>query len=347
MENDLPNAAGDSAPVNDSLRASLESAFEQHREAPVAETQETDEAAERARDERGRFAKSEQEAAEAVKQAEATTQPPEGETPPEATPAPATPPPGWSVASKAVFDTLPDSVKADIAKREAEVSAGFETYKGLGEFVSQAKSIGMEPREVIANYQRAEQLLDTDFVGGVAFLCQNYGIHPHQLAQALTGQQQPTQTQAAPTQQADPNAALLQKVQSLEQRIEGERRAKVTSETEAFFSNPAHKYAPNVTDQMITLINGAKSEGRNLSLKEAYDAAVWLNPETRQQLLNEQLTARNKAEADKANAAAINAKKAAASVTGSPVHGASARTASSQNNSLRDDILSAMQGARV
>ncbi len=45
--------------------------------------------------------------------------------------APVGPPPGWSPEAKAVFTSLPPAVQQAVAKREQEVSAGFQQYAGL------------------------------------------------------------------------------------------------------------------------------------------------------------------------------------------------------------------------
>lgn len=45
--------------------------------------------------------------------------------------APVGPPPGWSPEAKAVFASLPPAVQQAVAKREQEVSAGFQQYAGL------------------------------------------------------------------------------------------------------------------------------------------------------------------------------------------------------------------------
>jgi hypothetical protein len=96
----------------------------------------------RTRDEQGRFSKDEQGeqavvAAETPVQSPApTTDEPAGQETTEAPvqPQAVRPPPGWSPASKAAFDALPEAVKADVAKREEEVNKGFAKlgdYKGL------------------------------------------------------------------------------------------------------------------------------------------------------------------------------------------------------------------------
>jgi hypothetical protein len=176
---DLTNAG---APANEtSLRDLLASEFDKASApetpaAPVAAVpapaQETAAEAEaRARDEKGRFAAKPEETAakpateapakpveekpavEPAKEAEATTKAPVG------------PPPGWSIAAKADFDTLPDAVKAAVAKREEEIDRGFaklKDYKAIEtQHSAQAQQYGVPLPEFINRLAAADKFLQT------------------------------------------------------------------------------------------------------------------------------------------------------------------------------------------
>lgn len=54
--------------------------------------------------------------------------------------------------------------------------------------------------------------------------------------------------------------------------------ASVTDEVTKFAADPAHPYFDKVADDVATLI---QASGGQLSLKDAYERAVWANPETR------------------------------------------------------------------
>lgn len=344
-EQTLEAGAGD-APVDD-LRSQLEAAFESSDETGVdIEPAVEPDGQPRAPD--GKFAAKQQEAEPetAPEPAEAPVvdqEQPETETAAEG--ASLTPPPGWSVEAKTAFDTLPDAVKAAVAQREQEVNQGFaklQDYKGLDPYVDMARSNGKDLSQVVQAYMNAEDLLQKDFVGGVKQLCQFYNVTPEQLASQLGGQPAEGETQ----QHLNP---LLERINSLEGMVRGQvesqtqaERTRVENETSAFFADPANKYASNVSEEMAALIKSGKAG----SLKEAYDAALWLNPETRQLLINEQVNARSSAEADQAQAATEKAKAAAKSVTGSPLPGANPDT-SGPAQSLREELEQAFAAGRA
>lgn len=305
--------AGQDAPADD-LRSMLSNAFDEASADPApaaapAEGQ-TPQAAEtpaeaqaRARDEAGRFTKApavtdKPEAAAAFD----PQAPKDGQQPADpaqqAAAAPVGPPPGWSVAAKAAFETLPPAVKEAVAKRETEINQGFAKlaeYKGLDPWVEMARDNGQDLPTVLKAYTEAENLLERDFLGGINFLCQRYGIDPRQMASAFLGGQAPQQGQQ-PTG-ADP---YVQKLTSLEQAVqqlmgtqqqreaefERQQNEAVMTEIERFAADPKNKFFENVRADMALLYQTGKAN----TLEDAYQQACWLNPEIRQLQINEQLT---------------------------------------------------------
>ncbi|MVB00057.1 hypothetical protein GN330_22660 [Nitratireductor sp. CAU 1489] len=263
------------------------------------------------------------------------------------------PPPGWSVASKAAFDELPESVRLDIAKREREIDQGFaklKEYKPLERFVETAKQHGMEPAEFFESYRRAEEYLQRDPQNAILWLCQNYGVDPSQIG----GQKANEQT--ADAQQADPAMQpLLQEINSLkqqlarvntlEQTVYGEKQAQATSKVEAFFSDPKNKFAENVAPQMLGLIQQANASGQPVDLNQIYETACYMNPEVRDALIKERLNADAKAKAAKAKQAADQARQAGASITGGPAATQAGAEPDSENlRALLEQNYAAMQG---
>lgn len=298
----------------------------------VEVTETAEEKQERIRDEKGRFAKAEQPEAEASAEGQDQTKPePAAPSDTQAAPGAETgahrPPPGWSPASKVAFDALPDSVKADIAKREAEVNEGFKRYAGLGEYVAQAERNGTNLATVVRDYHAVEQEIRRDFLGGIEYICRRFGVDPQALTTALSSRYgsgfNPPAGQddgASQTRQFDPQAIIRQAEQSARDaaRQEFEERTLV-SQIEAFKTDPKNKFFDNVKSQMAALINS----GQATAIQDAYDQACWLNKDVREILLNEAkaISTQNQTIAQKAQAAA-QAKQAAKSITGAPSHGA-------------------------
>lgn len=151
-------------------------------------------AAERARDEQGRFvAKKDGEQPEQKPVVEAkpvldaktpTPEPPEQIKPPEQQQvAPSAPPPGWSIKSKAEWDKLPPHIRDDIGKRELEVSKGFAEYSGLKPFIQRARQSGQTLQQALTSYVGIEDALRRDADGGFIHIASNLGLTQHQAAQ--------------------------------------------------------------------------------------------------------------------------------------------------------------------
>lgn len=319
----------------------------------------------RPRDEIGRFAKpneapqDRQETAPPIDQA---AQSPEAaqEAQPAATPG--GPPPGWSPTAKALWHEgkLPPEVVQAVQKREEEVNKGLaklQEYKGLDPYVQMAAQHGTTVTAALDNYIRAEQRLEKDPVGGIRWLCQQYGVDPAMLAGQAPRPPEGQQVEQQPYPQLDPRTLapilspllnpLQQQLAQLQQQYYGEKQAVTQSSVEAFFSDPANRYAENVADQMVTILHsGMVDKTKPNALQEAYQQACWSNPEIRGLLINEQQA---KAAADKvakAKAAADQARAAGRSITSSPNAGAPPPQRADHED-LRAFIAEQFDGARL
>jgi hypothetical protein len=307
----------------------------------------------RARDEHGRFvAKAPSEESETEVPKEAAEPKDDGEAPKVAPDAPK-PPAGFSAASKAQWDKLPDAVKADIAKREVVVADGFKQfsrYDGLGKFADLCERNGTNLTTAVAQYNQLENLFVRDPVAGITAICQRLNIDPRILTSAMQahyggllgpqGQQQPSQPPAVngyQQHQLNPEALINEAVNRFNQQ-QSERDTQ--SQISAFMADPANRYFENVRPQMVA----ALQSGQASTLKEAYDAALWMNPETRAIMLQEEKT---KAPTQRSSvAAATQAKAAAKAVGGSPRPGLKSGGAIDPNASVTDTIIAAINAQR-
>lgn len=294
-----PNT-GDDASAN-SVDAAIEAAFAAHEGQDGAQS-----AAERARDELGRFTAQEQarQAADAAKQA-APEQP--------QTPAPATgeaaAPAAWGKAREALFKSLPPEAQSYIAERERQISEGFKRFEGLSEYADLAAQNGGSLRDVLGTVKQLEDLVASDPVQGFAVLMQRAGFDPADVARAFLGDGK------APAGQA-PSAVppqVQQTLQSLQREVQELRSAPIKSQIEQFANDPANKHFERVAGLMASLIQSDAS----LSLKDAYDRACYADPQVRAELLQEQRTAAAKEQADKLAKAAQTAQRASRGLSGS------------------------------
>jgi hypothetical protein len=106
----------------------------------------------------------------------------------------------------------------------------------------------------------------------------------------------------------------------------------------AFGADPKHEFIEDVRDMMADLIELGKVN----NLEDAYAAAIWANPNTRQILLQREAQSRAGSKQSRANAA----RRASSSVHGAPTAGRVAPNgATGEQLSLRAEIEAAFDEA--
>lgn len=270
--------------------------------------------------------------------------------------APVAPPASWSPAAKAQWATLPDAIRAEIAKREVDFSRGIE-QKALKvkEYEPLEQVLGPRRAALAAQYGSVEGAIQQLFAlsdyasqdpaGFLQYFAQSRGINLSQFAPA------PTQQQGQPV---DPTIQHLQAqlaqltghIQAQEQQRAAQQQQSLVQEVERFSADPANKYFDNVQQHLLMLLPGIRAANPTAPpaelLKTAYDQAVWANPETRAALQAEMAHQRQAEMAAKA----AQKRQAAVSISGSPVAGASHATPGPSN--LRAQLEEAFSvGGRV
>lgn len=252
-----------------------------------------------------------------------------------------------SPAIKAKWGALPNDVQAEWAKRETEIHNMFTRHDG-------DLRVGREMKEVINPYlatiraeggtpaKAVESLLNTAYqlrtaspqqkAATVRQIIKDYGVDPT-LLQGEEEYQDPTvsalQNEINQLKtQFSPDAIKKQ----LQEQMES---TKISSEVEAFASDPANIHYEQVKPIMATLLGS----GQAGDLKEAYDMACYTKPEIRAALLAKQ----SADEAAKRKNDLASKKKAGVSVTGSP--GASSTPTAKSDNSVEDDVREAFRAA--
>lgn len=218
----------------------------------------------------------------------------------------------WKPEVAAMWQQLPEAVRAEVARREDNFYQGLEQYRGLAEtgksfqaaineFLPVMQQYGVDPYQQVNALMRAHhtlalgtpeqkrsmlETLNRDYNLGL-----NFGEAPY----------------------VDPTVEALQRqvqeLQSRTQRAESQqlaqRQAEVARQVEAFAADPQNVYFDECADQIALLVK------QGVALPEAYKQAIWMNPNTRAKetarLLKEQSEAAEKA----AREAAEKAKQAA------------------------------------
>lgn len=256
----------------------------------------------------GKFAKKEAEPAAPSVEAAAPTPTPVPEDP--AAQYPGT----WKKEIADKWTALPPEIRAEVHRREQDFHKGISEYKEAAAFgravgnemlpfVNEFRQMGTTPSGVLKElmpiwkniaFGTAEQKQQT-----LLQIARDAGIDIASLA-------------AAPPQAAAPASVdpTLQQLLTRQTRLEGllqqqtaeqARQAREAADAEIgrFRSDPANTHFAAVESQMAALISSGQAD----SLKDAYDKAIWLNPDTRTKLLADQAEERRKRDAEQAAAA--------------------------------------------
>ncbi len=290
----------------------------------------------------------------------------EGETDPAAKPVVGGPPPSFSVKSKAGWDQLPDYVRADIVKREAEMQNGLAAlrdFKDLKPYAELATKHNTTIKDYVDRTLRIENLLKQDLGAGISFLVQNAGYDQARAAQFFAGLAQKFGAQvpaggAQPGQQqpaADPLAEMLKPLlapivtqlgelkTAQQSRAEADRNAQMQSLESAittFASDPANKFFPDLEETITQLFEKGMiplTGNHAADLKAAYDMAARMNPAVHEALIEQRLTEQKSAERQKEQDKVAKARAASRSVSGSRIPGSSVVKAEEQDDD-DDDI---------
>ncbi len=222
-------------------------------------------------------------------------------------------PHSWSSDAKQKWDTVPRELQEVIAAREKDSVADYTrktqeaadmkrqadaVLSKLDPFKDAIAQKGVAPDEYIGQLLQADKMLEQNPVDALNFLAQSYT--GKSLAELIGSTPNGGQTTY------DPRVAELQNGISQMQsymKAQEEQKAvqnfeKTTSFVENFYSKkdesglPVFKHIENVKAEIPELINSLRSknpkESNEVLLQKAYDQAVWLNPEVRVQMMQQE-----------------------------------------------------------
>jgi hypothetical protein len=242
-------------------------------------------------------------------------------------------PKSWSKEHHERWGKLDGDTQGYIELREKQFLDGLEQYKGDAGYAKQM-------REVITPYKELLQSQGVDEAQAISYL-----LNVHQALSTGTPEQraqlfaQLGQDLGIGQQQQDPNDPMLdlrKKVESLEsdrqaqqQRFQQERRQKADLEISTFAADPAHAYFNDVAPDMVQLVKAG------MSLKDAYETAVYRNPVTRQKEIDRLQTEAAAKSTEKAKTEAEAAKRA----TSTNVRGARTQAAPTEPKGSMEDTM--------
>ena len=337
--------------MDDTIRETLRSLQDRGatpEETPAEPVATPEEQAQRIRDEAGKFAAKTPDAAPAVDAA--ATDKPVGAAPNTES---AVPKELQSLGLKKeeaeAFAAAPQILKDAFIRRSEEIHRGVEQYRaaaGFGQTMERAispytatlSSLNITADKAVGELMAADQRMRNGDIQYFASLAKAYNFNPAQLAEIFGGQQPQGE------QYIDPNInAAQQRIQRLENHIQNQEltaqqqaQEQLNSQISAFAADPSHSHFESVRGHMSALLQAGQAK----DLADAYEQAIYANPTTRAEVLQQQATAQREEAAQKAKAA-----KAAASVN---VRARPSMPASQPIGTMDDTIratLRRMQGA--
>ena len=260
-------------------------------------------------------------------------------------------PEGWAATAKAKFATLDPDIQAEVIRRESDMHRQFTAQ-------DQDRSLGKKIRETASPYLATIRAEGGDEAAAFQqFL--NYAhimraATPQQKAQALQnvaqlynvpiGQQaqQPQTHSALQALQAKQNE-MAQWIEQQNQQRQNQEQAQLFSEIAEFQSADGHDHFEQVKELMGSLL----MSGQAKDLQDAYDKAIWANPEIRSTLTAQQLAAAEEKRIAEINGKTGAARWAAGSISGGGPGGAKPNGAAverSLGEELRANFRAATQG---
>jgi hypothetical protein len=298
--------------MEDSIRAKLRE-MTKPAEDPAAPPADT-----RPRDAQGRFVKPDGslvDPTQATPEEKAAAEPPPVAPPKPGEPDLTKPPTSLKGNVQAKWQSLDPDVRAEFHRREADFHNGLSAYKQMAEigkimdaevrpYEAFIRSKNLSAPAVVRDLMNTAYTLNTGSPDAklqvVLNIAKEYGID-------LANVQEKAQQLITAAPQIDPVIAPLQeKLSAIEKAMEQQKQeasqreyAELQRETNAFAQKPENKFYELVKLDMAALIETGRADG----LQDAYDKAIWANPEARAQLIAEQQAAERKAKAEKAAAA--------------------------------------------
>ena len=267
----------------------------------------------------------------------------------------AEPPNTWRKSARAEWDKLPNSVKDEIYKREADVERGVEGLKSKYSELDQAfapleqglKQQGITRRNYIdstAGYiiGLGGQHPNITPAQTAALLLNNYGINPDEVKQFMQSMPQPQQQQYSrlhPQERALLQEAIADKADKI--REQNENLIDTFSSNHPYFEEVRVMMGqlltpdPNTGQPMVPLKNG------KVDLEAAYDMAIHAHPEVRVKVAQEAAAKRIAKQKQEMS----SKKKAAASLPSYAAPGGADRRqpTTSKGMSVRDSLKQAIK----
>lgn len=236
----------------------------------------------------------------------AETKEPAAGAEPEGTWDPEKAPTSWSPKIREKWASLDPEVRKEIVRREEANVVGVRKLQeefqpirqfaeNLGPFIQEARQLGADPGQYMHNVMTAERNLRSQDpnqkFNALLDIADTYGIP---IRQYLGVEKQAPAAPAIPP-------ALQQELASMRQWRESQEQQTLIQQIDTFRKDK--EFFDDVRDRMADLMDSGAAK----TLEEAYETAIWANPEIRSVLLTRQEQERSKSKLNERQAAAATA----------------------------------------
>ncbi len=239
-------------------------------------------------------------------------------------------PQAWRAGAKAKWATIDPDARQEIVRREREItrvlgeSAGARQLanqfgQAVQPFMARIQSMNAHPVQAIQELLKADHLLSTappaQRATFMAKLINDYGVDIKELDRVLSGQPPTNPLESQVEQLVQQRLAPIQQYfthqQQLEQQRSQQTAAQISETVESMADNPKFPHFSELRDTMADVVEIMANRGLHISIEEAYNRAVAMDPTISKQVNDTQLAAQQ-------NARAQRALKASTSVGGAP-----------------------------
>lgn len=267
-------------------------------------------------------------------------------------------PASWRKEAKGEWAAVPLHIRQEVHRRELEINRALQEstqarqnydqiQQVVAPFTARLNSLNATPVQAIDTLLRADYTLATapkeQRAQFMAKLIRDYDIDIAALDAAIVGGRQPQATQ-----QPDITQIIQQQLQQAlapiyqeRQQTQQAQQAQVTQTVEQMSLDPKYPYFEDVREDMADLMEINSRRGIYISLEQAYNKAIQMNPDVSAQVQRQATMT----QANQQHLQAQKAKVAASSVTGAPAGGGSQQHVG--DGSLRGDLEAALANLRI
>lgn len=245
-------------------------------------------------------------------------------------------PGSWKPAIRELWSQIPKEARDEIRQRELHLEQTLTQTATMRKFATDfanmvspyqhlIRSQGSTPLQAVNNLMQTAAGL----AGGnpqqraeiVAQIMSNYGVDVQLLDKILTQTYNPQTAQynqqqnSAPPPWAQPIFAWMQRAENQQQQYEAQQRAQAEIEIKAMEAEP---FFEDLRDDIADIMEISANRGRIISMKEAYQKAVQLNPEISKLVAKSKPAVQQQNSVSQAAATLARARKAAKTISGAP-----------------------------